>query len=412
MMRSILRYGRSTCVRLTLIMCLALGLRVIVLLWIGDSRVPWQLEYEEIADNLAARGQYAYSFYGLTASHPTSFLPPVYPLFLAFTRRFFPSPDQIAKIIQLCLSTLTLLSLYGLTREVGGSTDQATLAALLMAIYPPVIFYSVDLTTTALEILFGLSGIWLAIRMVRRNSARLAVAAGSLLSLAALTRSTWIVLIPLALLWAAWYHWRRWRQLIPFALSAVITLAPWGLYNYVTHGVLTITSTNGGLNFWIGNNPQATGEYVFPTDIDRSLIMSVADLPEVQQDRFFYERGWEFIRSSPARFIQLSSRKLWYYVFFRPNIGSNYESTALPLDLARWAFVAAWLMLLLFALLGVGALKSNWREHLWLFLIWLSQAGLAMVYFAGTRFRAPFDVLVIIWAAAGLLSVARRLRWA
>lgn len=395
---------QSSSARLFLILILTVILRLAVLNWIGQARVSWQYEYEEIADNLRQYGRYAYSFYGLTAPQPSSFLPPVYPLFLVFTRSLFSSPDYIAKLIQIFLAIPTVLCIYAITREVGGSEDHAVLSALLAALYPPFIFYSVDLTTAALEMFFGLLGIWLVIRMTRMGSVKLAFVAGLGLSLATLTRPTWLSLLPLALLWSLWYRRGQWPVWLAFSLAGTIVFAPWVAYNYQTHGIWLLTSTNGGLNFWIGNNAHATGEYVVPTELDSQLVASVAAWPEASRDQFFYQQGWEFIRASPQEFIKLSARKLSYYLFFRPNIGSNYaEANIGVLSLVRWGFVIAWLALQPLAIIGLTQWREHWREHLWLVSIWVIQAGLTTLYFTGTRFRVPFDALVIIWAAAGIL---------
>jgi hypothetical protein len=186
-----------------------------------------------------------------------------------------------------------------------------------------------------------------------------------------------------------------------------MTFAPWVGYNYTVHGQLLLTSTNGGLNFWIGNNPAATGEYIRPGDVDESIVVSVANWPEIARDRFFYMRGLQFIRSSPGPFLELAGRKLLYFTFFRPNIGSTYEQAGdLPLGPARWLFVSSWLLLIPFALLGLMKAGRQWRHNSWLVLMWVSQAATSVVYFAATRFRTPIDGLAMIWVAVSLSGLA------
>ena len=163
-----------------------------------------------------------------------------------------------------------------------------------------------------------------------------------------------------------------------------------------------MTSTNGGMNFWIGNNPAASGEYIWPLTIDEPFVRSIAGLPESARDEAFYAHGLEFIQNSPVQSLELFGRKLVYFLFFRPNIGSNYEQVQLPVGLAGWLFILSWLALLPFALLGLLNLGNHWREHVFLMVIFVCLAIMTSIYFAGTRFRVPIDGFVMLWAVVGV----------
>jgi len=405
------RYKNNECIWLVLILILAVGLRVVALYLIGTSRLPWDIEFEEIANNLVQSGRYSFSFYHLTPALPTSFIPPVYPLFLAFTRYFWAANgDLVVRLIQIGISCITILGFNYLTRSLGGTQLQATLVALFWAIYPASISYSVDLSTVTVETFFIIIGIWMVVRTASTRSPISAIVAGISLALATLTRPTWFILIPLILVWLAWYfHEISVRSLVVVALlgvASLISLTPWAIYNNKTHSVWMVLSTNGGLNFWIGNNPKATGEYIFPTELNQDLVLSTIHLSEVDRDRFFYTQGIKFIQEHPRQFIHLAGRKLLYFFFFRPNIGNSYEAAKYRLfDLVRWLFIASWLVFIPYAIVGIFSLGKQWREHSLLFVILLSQAVVSMIYFSGTRFRTPIDGLVIIWAVFGITAM-------
>lgn len=393
---------------LILIIILAIGLRGVAIILVGESHVPWEIEFEEIATNLVESGQYRFSLYQLTPSLPTSFIPPVYPLLLAFTRIVAgESSPLLLQGIQIIVSCLTILFLYGLVITLGGSQRQGLLAALLGALYPPYISYAVDISTTTLETFFITLGIWMAVRTAKERSLGNAVICGVSLALATLTRPTWLSLIPLIPIWWFGYFWKKWglwfKSTLAMGLAAIIVLSPWIYHNYRTHGALMITSTNGGLNFWIGNNAKATGEYIFPTIIDDALVKSTLNLSEYERDRFFYQQGWQFIRQHPDQFMKLAGRKLLYFIFFRPNIGSSVQAAGYQLfDLVKLGFIATWLAMLPFAVLGLFSGGKKWREYSLLILIFIVQALITMLYFSGTRFRTPIDGLVIIWVVFGL----------
>ena len=402
---------RKTFLPLAIILGIGVALRVLAAMLIGSAHVPWELEFEEIARNLVTHGTYSFSFYGLSPLQPSSFIPPVYPLFLASARLLWPSNGAwLVKVIQILISEFSIMGLYALTREMGGSTRQGILAALLWAVYPPTIAYASDLSTVTLEIFFLIFGIWLIFRSVNLNSPGLAIPAGILLSLAALTRPTWLLVLPLIAVWLTWYlkgKWRVWgRAMLFFGLAACFTLLPWVIYNYKVQGRLLVTSTNGGLNFWIGNNPHATGEYVFPTELDQKLVLGVVGWSEIARDQFFYAQGLDFIRKSPGEFVSLLGRKLIYAIFFRPNIGSVYETAHITLyNLAIASFVVVWLALIPFALVGLFSLGTFWRVHTLLVVVFLGNVATSALYFSGTRFRTPVDGFVVIWAAIGLTAL-------
>jgi len=404
--------GKRTVNRyLLIILILGIILRVGALLFIGETRVAWQLEFEEIAENLINHGQYYFSFYGLGESGPSSFIPPVYPLLLALTRFLIPSSiDWLIKAIQIIASSFLILGLYRLTRELGGSAPQGILAALFWAIYPPAIAYASDLSTVTMETFFLIFGLLLLFRSFKCNSPWMIFPAGILISLASLTRSTWLVVIVIALVWLMVFVRRDWIIRVKFGLlfilAVCLTFAPWVFYNYKTQGTIVLTSTNGGLNFWIGNNPQATGEYVFPTELDRDLVLGTAHWTEISRDQFFYSQGLEFIRNLPGNFITLLGRKTLYALFFRPNIGSNYASAQFSFyNLVIASFVAAWLALIPFALIGLFHLRTHWQQHSLLIMIFLGNVATSVLYFTGTRFRTPVDGFAMIWAAIGLTAL-------
>ncbi|MGC9399906.1 MAG: ArnT family glycosyltransferase [Anaerolineae bacterium] len=394
--------------------CLASMVRIAAALFLGSARVAWDYEYEVIATNLIEHGEYAYSFYGLGTLRPTSFIPPLYPLFLAGVRLLSASAPGGYKVLQIILSSLTIIVIYALTYEVTGKKTCGLLAALLATFYPPLVAYAVGISTVTFETFFLTAGLWAMLKAIKRPSLFAAGLAGLLLALAGLTRSTWLGLLPLVVVWIGGYpaNLRR-RSLTILALitTAGLILSPWFIRNYAVHGEFVLTSTNGGLNFWIGNHPQATGEYIFPTRIDQELVMRVVDWPEPQRDRFFYKQGLQFVRHHPDQFLGLLGKKLFYFLFFRPNIGSNYASAQIPFfEWVKIGFVLSWLVLLPFAFLGVlhGSIP---RQQLVLLTMPLTiSAVTSILYFVGTRFRTPVDSIVIIWASCGLLYLFERRR--
>ena len=394
--------------KLLAILVLAAVLRIFALAIIRDAHVPWVYEFEEIAINLAESGEYAYSFYGLSETQPSSFLPPVYPLLLAALLKLSAGELTLLAPLQILLSCLSVYVLFLLVQALSGGKVPALLASLMMAVYPPLIVNSVLPSTVTLETLFVLVGLLITLLAAQRSPV-FGLVAGINLAAAGLTRSPWLLLIPIAFIWSLWVarNGTARRYLLPvlILLGAAITLAPWIYFNQQTHGAWLLGSTNGGMNFWIGNNPQATGEFIFPTQIDRPLVMQTVDWSELERDQFFYQQGFDYLREHPIESANLAIRKLTYFIFFRPSIGSSYQATEIQVGLASKLFIAAWLAILPFGIFGILKTWTQDRGHFLLLSAFVSQGVVAMLFFAGTRFRTPLDPLVILWAALGLPSI-------
>ena len=402
---------RGSSWRLLAVLALAAALRLIAARVVGEAHVPWAYEHEAIAENVVTRGVYAFSFYDLSQTKPTSFQPPVYPLFLAATMAADPEGSFALKALQILVATLSVWMLFKLVKAIGWPSEVGLLAAFMMAVYPPLVGYAVLSSPVTLETLFLLAAMLLVFEARNRNSPWYAIGAGICLGLSSMTRSPWILSVPLVMAWLAWNSadGGRRRFLLPIILgaAALATMLPWGLRNARIHGSFSLAGTNGGLNFWIGNNPQATGEYVFPSSLDRDLVLQAAGLPEPERDRFFYRQGLEFIRREPEKALELAARKLGYFLLFRPSMGSSYAQADLPVDLARSLYQLSWLILLPVAILGLALNRMRWKDHLLLLSIFASQALVAAAFFAGTRFRTPLEPFFLIWAAAALLHFSR-----
>ena len=396
-----------------MILLLAGALRALAFFVVQETHVSWQYEYEEIAHNLAERGEYAYSFYGLSESRPTSFQPPLYPLFLATLLKLGRGSMDALAPVQILLSVLSIWVLYQLTISLGGSEKQSLIAAFIMAIYPPLNLYAVLPSVVTLETLFILAGTWFTVRSIQVRAFIWPLAAGFSFAMAGLTRSPWLVAIPVALIWLIWRDpqsgWRRLRTPLLLSCAAVITLIPWAFHNAQVHDAWFVTGTNGGLNFWIGNNPDATGEYIFPTEIDRELILEVAEWPERDRDLFFYQQGFDFIRENPGQALRLFIQKLQFFSFFRPSIGNTYQNTGLQVGLARNVFIASWMLILPAGLAGLWIARRRLADHALLVCIILSQAFVTSLYFVGTRFRTPLEPYLMIWTAGFLIWIVEKL---
>ena len=93
-------------------------------------------------------------------------------------------------------------------------------------------------------------------------------------------------------------------------VGSLLVILPWTLRNYVHFQKIIPISNNGGINFWIGNNPRANGNFVSPFFEGSPFTPLIGD--EVRLDEVAYQFGFEFIRQNPGQALKLLPAKVFY----------------------------------------------------------------------------------------------------
>ncbi|MFQ3682633.1 glycosyltransferase family 39 protein [Roseiflexus sp.] len=225
--------------------------------------------------------------------------PPVYPVFLALLLPLSGMNVAGALLLQACVLSAGVLAFYAFGRQLfGRMTGLAT--ALLAALFVPLASYASSLYAEALFITLLIAGLAIVDQAFVRGSRRAALSAGAVLALAALTRAVGLYLLPLV---AAWLIWRArsgapaQRQLAVFLfIGALLVIGPWAARNYLVHGRVILSDTNGGVSMWYGtvrdNAEKAAGE---------AHLASIPNLADRQS--LALQMAWDNIRHDPVRFL-------------------------------------------------------------------------------------------------------------
>ncbi len=236
---------------LLLVSILALGL-VLRLLWLfarwDAGFVLDEAEYVRIAEAIRAGGY---------LDNDRWLRPPLFPLWLA--PLLTPGGGvAIARLAQVVLGTLLIVLIYRLTLAAWHNGPRALLAALLAALYFPLIAFSNYLMAETLLLVLLCSLLLVLLAFVRRPSPWGAAGAGVLLGLAMLTKPIALACVP-ALLVALWNGERQWAtrlRSMSLALAlCVLVLAPWTVRNWNVHQRFIPLDTTAGFNLWFGSRP-------------------------------------------------------------------------------------------------------------------------------------------------------------
>jgi len=245
------------------------GLRVaLALATAGIAPATDEVDYHGLAVRLA-QGQGYVDEQGT----PTSYRPPLYPAWLALGYRLFGPHPVVGKLGQSLLGLVTIFFTYRLARE-AASEPAARVAALIVAFYPSLLYFSHVLYTETLFIFLLTGGTLLLLQAVRRERLASALAGGLFGGLAALTRGLGLGLLLVAVVWlyratpaaaartnggvrspAVRRSGLRWRLTLAFGIAGLAVVLPWLVRNWLVHGGFVLIDTNGGLNFYRANSP-------------------------------------------------------------------------------------------------------------------------------------------------------------
>lgn len=358
------------------------------------------------------------------------FLGPLYPYGVAFLYALAHPDPWFVRCAQSALGVLDGVLILFVGRRIFGVLA-SRVAVVLYAGYGPLVFYENLLVMESLTTTLVFAALALAV-VPHRGIAWRAALVGGLVGLAGLGRPTFLLALPAVL--AAWHEVRSKGErpaaarFTPVALTStlacLLVVLPVVVRNARLGGGIEIT-TNGGVNFYAGNNPQANGRFHEPPGVrffrdpvltsaaqaalpaavaSRALtVRAVAGTAEAANSKLWFDRAFAWIRSQPGAAFGLVLRRAWLVLQAREIAQiESYEFHARRLGVLHPFIVdCGWLWPL--ALLGGGCAarrrRIGWRG--------IAVFGLAMlvpclVFFVTSRYRAAAVPALVLLAGYGV----------
>lgn len=374
--------------------------------------------------------------------------PPTYSFFLALVYLLTGTSFTALRILQMALGVASCWLLYRLARRAFSETV-SLLGTFLMATYWIFIFFEGEMNSPPLIVFLMLAIMNLMMDWSETPTLKRVGWAGLCFGILVLDRPETLLFLPALLLWGyvaapreGFPVSRRLLHLAVVPMVVALCIAPVTLRNYVKSGEPVLICTIGGLNLYVGNNPEATG--YFP-NLDYQKLFGVAQglshhnfpqlvkglerttgqtgLTQSDLEDYFVEQAVTFMKENPGKTLGLMLRKASY--FWGPHEISSDKVFELE-KRHSWflRFLPPFWMFLPLAVVGlvlfiaghrVPALRADTRPQAWrpvaLMLAFVAISfGTHLLFFVVARFRVPIIPFVLLFAAFALVEGVRLLR--
>ncbi|HEX3131508.1 MAG TPA: tetratricopeptide repeat protein [Thermoanaerobaculia bacterium] len=340
------------------------------------------------------------------------FQAPLYPYALGLLYVVFGRSLDAVYLVQIALAVAGCWALYRAGRIMGG--ERVGLAAAgLAAFYGPFLFHDVQLLKESAAVAVVSFLLW-------SLAARRWFAAGVLLGILALLRENALLLLPFLLPLAASKGFlRRAGALIGGLLLALLPVA---IRNGVVGGDFLPTTFQGGVNFYIGNNPEADGTYrpIVPGKqipaLERQEPVRIAEselgrkLSAGEVSSFWMRKALAWAADHPGDFLRLQLRKLrmfWSWYEWPDAVDYYWVRQLSPALRFAWVEFGAITLLALAGLWLVRRESGPFGPALLFALGWMLST---VVFFLFSRYRLPAVPALMILAAVPIARISERPR--
>jgi tetratricopeptide (TPR) repeat protein len=408
-----------------LIFILAFGIRFIYLL--GIKRLPlFEFPFADALYNLDWAKEIVSG--KLWAKAPF-FRAPLYPFLLSFFIRIFGENLNALRIVQMLLGSFSCVLIFLTTRKIFNS-KVALLSSIFACFYAPLIYFDLEFLDTFLIIFLDLLLIYILLLNQKKPSLLKLLLSGIVLGLSAIARPNILLFAIFIPLWLFFYFRKQiglkknFNFILFFAIGVFLVILPVTLINYFAGKDFVLVSWQGGINFYLGNNPQASGYKavapgirttwygIYYDGISLAEKLSGRTLRLSETSDFWFRQGFDFILKEPFVALKLYLKKTalflgGYEISENPNLyfyWSHPYNLLKPLLWKKFISFPAGILLPL-AWLGILLVLREWKRFSLLIGFILTYMLSVILFFVNTRFRIPVIPFLLIFSAFAVLEI-------
>ncbi|MGB8656677.1 MAG: tetratricopeptide repeat protein [Candidatus Zixiibacteriota bacterium] len=350
---------------------------------------------------------------------------PLYPYFLAIIYRIFGHDLFLARLIQLLLGSVNCLLLYKVARAVFNS-KVALIVFLIASFYGPFIFFEAELLNPVLVIFLSLSLILVLLSFDRQPKTIKLLAAGVILGLSSITHGLTLIFLPFAILWTVVVLWKKQvatRKIVNYSLCLLIgfllVIFSTTIRNWLVGKELVLVSSNTGINFYVGNNPDYDRTTSIRPGIEwEELIqgpMREGMMKSSERSAFFWKQALSYMTGQPISYLRLLFKKFLLildgYEIKRNQDMYMFRSFSPVLSVLLWKGLIYFPFGILLPLSLIGMIifwrdrhnsKSKALEPILILYFILSQVIALLLFFVCDRYRLPLVPFLIAFAGYAL----------
>jgi 4-amino-4-deoxy-L-arabinose transferase-like glycosyltransferase len=346
----------------------------------------------------------AYEVNGLFATRM-----PGYPMLVASVYALVGPSIKAVLILQGVLSGVATWLVYAIARRMG--TQVALVAAALAACDPLSIGFSAALLSEMPFTLLLLLALWILVKILEEGRFGWWLLLGIVWGGAVYMRASalWCV-VPLA----AWTVWRGrrgpehggfWRPILGMVVATAIvfvTLLPWQTRNFsLFHNHFFRLTTLEGISLYEAVYPLADGS---PQQDKIVLPAEMQGLGEAARNDEWNRRAWRYVLNDPGRMLRLALHKAartW-----SPSLNAvEYQNGNVQAVMVAW-----YVPLFVFGLIGLLAGRTSITIKGLLMIPVLYFTAVHSLFLGSVRYRVPLMPLVCLFAAAGVMELAKWMR--
>jgi tetratricopeptide (TPR) repeat protein len=253
--------------------------------------------------------------------------------------------------------------------------------------------------------------------------------AGLFLGLSAVARPTILLMLPVLVLWllrpardassvgsadlpsparlrsAAILLPARLRAAAILLTATALPIAPASLHNlWIGHEPVLISS-NGGINFYLGNNPDYDGAVGIRPGLPWNTLIQEPELHGIRSAKgasdYWSARAWDFILGQPLQALELELKKTWL-LLQAYEIPRNVDYNFFVAHYAPWLRgLVQFGALLPLAMLGMWRTRHEPDQGLWRAFLLCTSASIIAFFVVG-RYRMSLVPVLAVYGAVGL----------
>ncbi len=313
------------------------------------------------------------------------------------------------------LSSIGCVLIYRVGLRLFPDERAAAIGGLICAVYPPLIYFGVNLVTepffiflSVLTMLFlfrawdsghkldaGLAGVWFGLGMLSR----------SVLIGFAPVIAIWLLFRPVEMYERNGKLRANWALAACFAGALVLTLTPWVVRNALVLDSFVVSTTDGGHGFYVANNSQSLRDprgFYMPGDWRFVLRPGEKQIGEVEMQRRLTAEALHYSTTHPGEWLRLVARRaVW---FWRPWPHEEFVGGKQTV-----VYALSFLPLVPFILIGLVLAHARRRNYLGKYLLIdfliLYTWAIHSVILATLRYREPLMPFLILFAGLAISSL-------